>query len=212
MKTKKYFLLQQVLVLLLMIVVFAACGKKKSESSSEKQPPKKKEAKSKSSELTSTAFKAGQQLPKKYAGKKTGINPPLSWKNFNTEADAFVLILSDKDAPEYVHWYVAMPKTVTSLPEGIDKSVQEPKVSGVKIYHDSHQNSSPYYKGPEPTTTHNYEFRLYALATTIDVIKIYFATGRIKDFKSEAESFIKDQRGLKAKILDTAVLPFIYTP
>ena len=235
------------LVLLLLGFAFAACEGKKSSSKKEtkEDAPKPEEPKPVDSDptdfaITSSAFKAGGVLPFKYSCKNTcptrgssgtgderseNTTPPLKFWNIPAGTNYLALILFDKDSPNYMHWYVAMPATLKELPEDIDVSDNTPVVSGIEIHHDAQNNGAPHYNGPYPPsgTTHNYEFRLYAIASTATATKIngtMFPSGAIGlgangNFKQFLESQIAntDARDgtFKGSIIDTAVLSFTFT-
>ncbi len=227
------------LFLLLLGVVFASCeGKKNSDSDSDdsSKPEDKPEAPATPQfTLTSSAVASGGALPLKYACSRatdgtgcrtdgvagaSNTTPPLSWTNAPAGTTHFILILFDKDSPATMHWYVAMPKDLKSLPEGLDvKTTPEVTLTtGQKIRIDAERNSNPYYHGPYPPTgkAHNYEFRLYAIKTTEDVVAAFFGSGVIAvasgNYQTEIEKYItgKGRGFLEAKILGTAVLPFTF--
>ena len=99
-------------------------GASEHEDSSANQPadsPEKED--SMSIEITSTAFEHGQPIPEKYTGEGLDVSPPLSWSGVPEEAQEWILICDDPDAPSaepWVHWvlYKIQPN-VTSLPEGM---------------------------------------------------------------------------------------------
>ncbi|HLX70701.1 MAG TPA: YbhB/YbcL family Raf kinase inhibitor-like protein, partial [Verrucomicrobiae bacterium] len=50
-------------------------------------------------QLTSTAFKNMQPIPRDYTCDGKNVSPPLSWKGAPAETKSFVLIIDDPDAP-----------------------------------------------------------------------------------------------------------------
>ncbi len=120
--------------------------------------------------ITSSAFAAGQQIPKKYTGEGADVSPPLAWSDLPERTQELVLICDDPDAPHgtWVHWIIyKIPTTLTSLPEGIAKQARLKSPPGVL----QGQNSWPKgknigYQGPMPPPghgVHHYHFTLYAL-------------------------------------------------
>ena len=182
--------------------------------------------------VTSTAFKAGDALPIKYACCPTGgiknvkaenTTPPLKFLNIPTGTDYLALILFNKDYVNHMHWYVSMPASLKELPENIDVSTSNLTVLATTIYHDA-KDGPPHYNGPFPPSgaTHHYEFGLYAIASTVTATEsrkvlnsraIGAATG--KNFKEYVEFKIAETGNwgiFKGSIIDTAVLPFTFTP
>jgi len=127
--------------------------------------------------ITSTAFKNGQPIPKKYSGEGQSVSPPLAWEGFPKETKEFALICDDPDAPmaePFVHWVLyKIPANRNLLPEGSAAGAIEGKNSAGKMG----------YAGPMPPPghgIHHYHFKLYALdqplnlkagATKADLLK-----------------------------------------
>jgi hypothetical protein len=123
-------------------------------------------------ELTSTAFKAGERIPRKHTGEAEDLSPALAWKGAPAAAKEFALICDDPDAPSakrprpegpWVHWVLyRIPAQTASLPEGS-------KGIGIEGMTDFGQ---PGYGGPMPpqgSGPHRYFFRVYALGTALDL-------------------------------------------
>jgi Raf kinase inhibitor-like YbhB/YbcL family protein len=118
-------------------------------------------------EITSTAFKDGEEIPIQYvmpgAGGKN-ISVPLSWKNAPSGTKSFALSMVDPHpvAQNWVHWLVInIPANAMSLEEG---------ASGKKMPSGSVELKNSFgdigYGGPQPpkgTGDHPYVFILYAL-------------------------------------------------
>jgi len=116
--------------------------------------------------LTSSAFKNGEKIPKKYTCDAEEVNPPLHIEDVPHEAKSLVLIMDDPDVPEfvrkdrmYVHWVIfnipakAQHIAENSVPHGIFG-----KTTGGSLH----------YQGPcPPDREHRYFFKLYALDTTL---------------------------------------------
>lgn len=88
-------------------------------------------------------------------------SPALSWTGIAPTTGSLAIVLSDDDAPEYVHWVVSnIAPTTTGFAAGqvSPESVVAKNSSGVVGY------SGPC---PPPGTTHTYALTLYALDQTI---------------------------------------------
>lgn len=120
-------------------------------------------------ELTSTAFAAGETIPRKYTCDGDDISPPLQWSDAPQNTQSFALISDDPDAPvgTWVHWVLYnVPGTSTSLPEAVPKQDELP--DGSRHGRSSWGRSA--YGGPcPPGGTHRYFFKLYALDTVLEL-------------------------------------------
>lgn len=88
-------------------------------------------------------------------------SPTISWTGIAPTTGSLAIVLSDDDAPEYVHWVVSnIAPTTTGFAAGqvSPESVVAKNSSGVVGY------SGPC---PPPGTTHTYALTLYALDQTI---------------------------------------------
>jgi len=106
--------------------------------------------------LTSTVYKEGDMIPRRYTCQGENINPPLKWDEAPAGTKSFALLFDDPDAPGgvWVHWMVK------DVPADA-RQVMENSVPGKEII-----NSWGYvrYGGPcPPSGTHRYIFHLYAL-------------------------------------------------
>lgn len=125
-----------------------------------------------SMKIMSSAFKNGEQLPKKYTCDGENVTPPLAWENIPPKAQSLVLILDDPDAPAtqpepWVHWAVFnIPPIVTKLDEnsyfdtikGVKRGLTN---SGKTGYH----GACP----PHGSGVHHYRFTVYALDSIVDL-------------------------------------------
>src|SRR5438093_4111012 len=120
-------------------------------------------------ELKSSAFTAGEMIPKKYTCDGPDVSPPLSWSDVPAGAKSLALIADDPDAPmgTWVHWVAwNIPAGARSIPADLPKKneLQDGTRQGINDF----QRSG--YGGPcPPSGTHRYFFRLYALDTTLDL-------------------------------------------
>jgi hypothetical protein len=132
-------------------------------------------------ELTSTAFGAGEVIPRRFTGDGEDVSPALSWAGAPLVTREFALIVDDPDAPTpqpWVHWVIyKIPPTVTGLPENIAKVEAPTAPSGVLQGKNSWHRAG--YGGPAPPPghgVHHYHFKLYALDTPLEA-----AAGRTKE-------------------------------
>lgn len=114
--------------------------------------------------LTSTAFKPGEPIPKKYTCTSDDVSPELSWSGVPASAKSLVLICDDPDAPRgtWVHWvlYDLDPKT-TSLPENVAKDRAGP--AGSKQGTNDFKRIGYGGPCPPPGAPHRYFFKLFAI-------------------------------------------------
>jgi Raf kinase inhibitor-like YbhB/YbcL family protein len=106
--------------------------------------------------ITSSVFKEGESIPRRYTCQGENINPSLRWEDIPPGTKSFALIVDDPDAPmgTWVHWLV---KDIP--PEA--RMIQEASVPGKEV-ENSFGNSR--YGGPcPPLGIHRYFFKLYAL-------------------------------------------------
>lgn len=109
--------------------------------------------------VTSTAFREGDTIPRKYTCDGEGVAPPLAWKEIPANAGALALVVDDPDAPRgtFTHWIVLdLEATPATLAEGgVLPGVKQAKNSGGK---------TGYYGPCPPSGTHHYRFTVYALS------------------------------------------------
>jgi Raf kinase inhibitor-like YbhB/YbcL family protein len=124
--------------------------------------------------IQSTAFGAGNTIPKEYSGEGKDISPALQWSGAPNGAQELALICDDPDAPvaePFVHWVIyGIPATTTSLPEALptDETLKEPAgaVQGTNDF------GKIGYGGPMPPKghgTHHYHFKFYALDSKLNL-------------------------------------------
>jgi Raf kinase inhibitor-like YbhB/YbcL family protein len=120
-------------------------------------------------QLTSTAFKHGETIPRKYSCDGQDISPPLAWGDPPQGTQSFALIMDDPDAPAgvWVHWVLYnLPAGSRGLPEAVPPDAQ--------LADGSRQGKNSWgrvgYGGPcPPRGTHRYFFKLYALDRALDL-------------------------------------------
>jgi Raf kinase inhibitor-like YbhB/YbcL family protein len=124
--------------------------------------------------LTSSGFKDGESMPKKYSQAGTELSPPLAWNGAPDSTKSFVLIVHDLDAAvgtsrtdDVLHWLLwNISGTSRSLPEGVSQGPELP--DGTRQI----SVSGPYYRGPAAPATgpvHHYVFELFALDVMLEV-------------------------------------------
>lgn len=113
--------------------------------------------------LTSSAFREGGAIPKRYTCDGANVSPSLEWEGAPERTAAFVLIVDDPDARGFVHWvlYDLTGAASGGLPEAVSASPDAPP-----------QGTNGFgrlgYGGPcPPSGTHHYRFTLYALDATL---------------------------------------------
>lgn len=118
--------------------------------------------------LTSSAFDAGGNIPRKHTGEGGDVSPALRWSGAPDDARAFAVVCHDPDAPlvtpghyGFVHWVLYnIPAGVHELPEGVQEYT-----SGKNDF------GKTGYGGPMPPEghgRHHYFFWLLALRRETD--------------------------------------------
>lgn len=113
--------------------------------------------------LTSSAFREGGAIPKRYTCDGTDVSPALEWDGAPENTTSLALIVDDPDARGFVHWVLFDLTGAASggLPEAISESPDAPP-QGTNGF------GKVGYGGPcPPSGSHHYRFTLYALDTTL---------------------------------------------
>lgn len=117
--------------------------------------------------LNSSAFAAGEEIPRQYTCEGADISPPLTWNGVPPGAKSLVLIVDDPDAPDpaaprmtWVHWVLYdIPPDTTSLPED---TARRGLPDGAREGTNDWKRTG--YGGPcPPIGRHRYFHKLYAL-------------------------------------------------
>lgn len=169
-------------VVFLSVIIILGCAKK--------EESKKEELKinvSKSMKLASSAFADNNFIPAKYTCDGENVNPPLEISNVPENAQSLVLIVDDPDAPagDWVHWTLwnILPQTKNIL----ENSVPAGAAKGITDF------GRPGYGGPcPPSGAHRYQFKLYAVDTTLDLS----SSARKKDIENAISGHIISQSTL----------------
>jgi Raf kinase inhibitor-like YbhB/YbcL family protein len=150
-------------------------------------------------QLTSTAFKAGEHIPRRYTCDGDDRSPPLAWSGAPVGTKSFVLLCDDPDAPAgtWHHWALFdIPSRLVHLDEGY--SSHQRAVQARQAVNDFGDVG---YGGPCPPPghgVHHYHFKLLAL--DVDKLKL-----------SERSRCTEVDRAAKAHVLATAELIGLYS-
>ncbi len=113
--------------------------------------------------ISSSAFKNGEVIPKKYTCDGENASPQVSIAGVPKEAKSLVLIVDDPDAPggTFTHWVVFnIDPKVSEIKEG---NIPAGATQGINDF------GKLEYGGPcPPTGTHNYFFKVFTLDTTLN--------------------------------------------
>jgi Raf kinase inhibitor-like YbhB/YbcL family protein len=121
-------------------------------------------------ELSSSAFREGETIPKQYTGDGTDMSPTLGWSKPPDNTKSLALICDDPDAPRgtWTHWVLYnLPADARTLEERVP--TQESLANGAK------QGKNDFgrigYGGPAPPKgkPHRYFFKLYALDRILEL-------------------------------------------
>jgi Raf kinase inhibitor-like YbhB/YbcL family protein len=117
--------------------------------------------------LTSSAFAAGQPIPKKYTCEGDDRSPPLAWAGAPSGTKSFALVVDDPDAPDpnaprmiWVHWVLYnVSSATTTLGEGSSSgALPQGAIEGRNDF------GNVRFGGPcPPIGRHRYFHKLYAL-------------------------------------------------
>jgi Raf kinase inhibitor-like YbhB/YbcL family protein len=115
-------------------------------------------------QFTSSAFRAGGNIPRKYTCDGNDVSPQLRWKDAPAGTKAFALIADDPDAPvgTWVHWVIYdLPAEERELAEGVPAT--EVLTNGAKQGINDFRKVGYGGPCPPPGPPHRYFFKLYAL-------------------------------------------------
>lgn len=116
-------------------------------------------------ELTTPAFSPNTVIPDRHTCLGVDTSPPLSWANVPDSTAELALVVRDLSADGFVHWVVS----------GIDPALGQLEEDDVPA--DAVEARNDFgeigWSGPCPPAgsgSHDYEFRLYALAEDIGLV------------------------------------------
>jgi Raf kinase inhibitor-like YbhB/YbcL family protein len=121
-------------------------------------------------QISSTAFAAGEVIPKKFTCDGPDVSPKLNWNVAPAKTQSFALIMDDPDAPvgTWVHWVLFdFPADTKELAEGIAK--QEQLSNGARQGRNDFGNVGYGGPCPPPGKPHRYFFKLYALDAKLNL-------------------------------------------
>lgn len=107
--------------------------------------------------ITTDAWTPGGAIPATYTCEGTNLSPPFVLSKIPEGTTEMALVVTDKDAGDFVQWVVAgIAPTTTLIPEGAPPAGAVQALNG---------NDQVGWTGPCPKDgkVHNYEFDLYAL-------------------------------------------------
>jgi Raf kinase inhibitor-like YbhB/YbcL family protein len=112
--------------------------------------------------LISTAFGAGDPIPREFTCHGEDVSPPLAWQGVPPGTAALVLFVDDPDGRDWVHWIVLdLAGGDDELPRAVSPSAERPQQG-------RNDFGKVGYGGPcPPSGTHHYRFTLYALAAPL---------------------------------------------
>jgi Raf kinase inhibitor-like YbhB/YbcL family protein len=115
-------------------------------------------------QISSPAFKEGENIPRIYTCDDQNVSPPLTWTGVPTNTMSLALIMDDPDAPTgtWVHWVLFnLAARTTNLAQGSHGAGIEGKNDFNKIG----------YGGPCPPrgSNHRYYVKVYALDTQLSL-------------------------------------------
>jgi len=121
--------------------------------------------------ISSPAFTAGGEIPRRYTCAGDDVSPALEWTGAPEGTKSFALVVDDPDAPDpaapkltWVHWVLYnLPAGARSLPEHAGKAnLPAGTLPGLNDW------KKPAWGGPcPPIGRHRYFFKLYALDTKL---------------------------------------------
>jgi Raf kinase inhibitor-like YbhB/YbcL family protein len=119
--------------------------------------------------LTTTAFPAGGDIPKKYTCDGSDMSPALTWAGAPAGTQSLALIADDPDAPvgTWTHWVLWNIPPAGALPEGVAKV--ETLADGPRQGKNDFKRIGYGGPCPPPGKPHRYFFRLFALDARVGV-------------------------------------------
>jgi Raf kinase inhibitor-like YbhB/YbcL family protein len=115
--------------------------------------------------LTSPEFTADGAIPTRYTCDGDDVSPPLEWTGAPQATVSLALIVDDPDARGFVHWvvYNVDPSASGGFPAGWSEDAE---------FQGSNDFGRIGYGGPcPPSGQHQYDFRLLALDTMLDLAR-----------------------------------------
>ena len=107
-------------------------------------------------------WSSGSAIDARYTCAGLNTSPPLSWTAGPTETKSYAVVLTDLDAPDYIHWIVAnIDPTTMAVGEGVVPNAAIAATNSADAIG---------YAGPCPPegSTHTYDITVYALGQMIE--------------------------------------------
>ncbi len=120
--------------------------------------------------ISSSAFSAGEAIPKKFTCDGPDVSPKLAWSDPPAKPQSFALIMDDPDAPggTWVHWVLYdLPADTKELAEAVAK--QEQLANGARQGRNDFGKVGYGGPCPPPGKPHRYFFKLYALDAKLNL-------------------------------------------
>jgi hypothetical protein len=113
--------------------------------------------------LTSTAFAAGDAIPRRFTCDGEDVSPDLAWTGAPDGTAALALVVDDPDARGWVHWLVLdLPGSASgSIPRDVGTGSNAPAQGRNDFGRTGWGGPCP------PSGTHRYAFTLYALGAPL---------------------------------------------
>ena len=140
--------------------------------------------------LTSTAFRNGGAIPRRFTCDGENVSPDLAWAGAPEDTKALVLVVIDPDARDFVHW---LAYDITGTPTG-------GLLLGVSTAPDAPaQGTNSFgkhgYGGPcPPSGTHHYRFTLAA----IDTVLVFTGSPRVEGLRAAMAGHVLAEATLTA--------------
>ena len=122
-------------------------------------------------QITSSAFRDGEEIPRTYSREGAEHSPPLSIDEVPDGTEALALIVDDPDAPDqtWVHWLIwDIPGDRSAIPEDVPKDETVSALGGARQGINDFDEIG--YGGPMPPPghgIHHYRFTAHALSQAL---------------------------------------------
>lgn len=141
--------------------------------------------------LSSSAFSEGALIPRRFTCDGEDVSPDLTWSAAPEGTEALVVVMTDPDARDFVHWLVydmsgtptgGMTTAVSSSPDAPPQGTNSFGRIG--------------YGGPcPPSGEHRYSFVLYALDAPLELT----GAPRIGELEAAMEGHVLSQATLTGR-------------
>jgi Raf kinase inhibitor-like YbhB/YbcL family protein len=165
-------------VLAMVLVTAASCGGNDTKKSAPPTVPA-------TMKLTSSAFKAGGTIPKRFTCDGAGVNPPLEWTGKPNGTKRQAVVVEDPDAPggTFVHWVVWGIRGET---DALVANVPQNGLPQAKNSFGDAKYSPPC--PPRGDSPHHYVFTVYASSEPVNLKTGAPASAAIAEIKQKAKA------------------------